>query len=215
MKENDNPEPGSAEVRRLEKLWSGRFGDDYVNRNSAAARHRRPFWQGMLCRHPAESILEIGCNIGANLTWIAEMASGREICGIDINANALAILRRDHPELKLIRSNARQLPFPTARFDLVFTMGVLIHQPPDSLARVMEEIVRCSRRYVLCGEYYAEQETEVPYRGQSGALFKRDYGRIYQELFPFLALREQEELTRSQGWDDVTCWLFEKTEHGT
>ena len=36
----------------------------------------------------------------------------------------------------------------------------------------MDEIVRCSRRYVLCGEYRADDLEEVPYRGQEGALFR-------------------------------------------
>jgi hypothetical protein len=74
----------------------------------------------------------------------------------------------------------------------------------------MSEIVRCSRRYVLCGEYYAAETTEVPYRGQEGALFKRDYGRIYAELFPELRLRKQAYLEADEGFDDVTCWVFEK-----
>ena len=53
---------------------------------------------------------------------------------------------------------------------------------------MMREIVRCSRRYVLCGEYYADELTEVPYRGQEGALFKQDFGALYQRLFPELQL---------------------------
>ena len=85
---------------------------------------------------------------------------------------------------------ARELPFRDRWFDLVFTMGVLIHQPPQTLPLVMAEIVRCSRRYVLCGEYFAEKLTEVPYRGQTGALFKRDFGGMYEQLFPELELRK-------------------------
>ena len=54
---------------------------------------------------------------------------------------------------------------------------------------MMDEIVRCSRRYVLCGEYRADDLEEVPYRGQEGALFRHDYGRLYQERFPSLRLR--------------------------
>ena len=74
----------------------------------------------------------------------------------------------------------------------------------------MSEIVRCSRRYVLCGEYYADELTEVAYRGHRGALFKRDFGRLYQNLFPELELRADGFLSKADGWDDVTWWLFEK-----
>jgi hypothetical protein len=87
-------------------------------------------------------------------------------------------------------------------------MGVLIHIHPDDLPGVMEEIVRCSNRYVLCGEYFAEEPTEVPYRGHEGALFKRDFGALYRELFP---LREVKTGFLSEGsWDDITYWVFEK-----
>jgi len=92
----------------------------------------------------------------------------------------------------------------------VFTVGVLIHQPPAALPGVMAEIVRCSRRFVICGEYYAPEPTEVAYRGQTGALFKRDFGGLYRQLFPGLALRKQQFLSTADGWDDVTFWMFEK-----
>ncbi len=74
---------------------------------------------------------------------------------------------------------------------LAFTTGVLIHQPESTLPLVMAELVRVSRRYVLCGEYFAPETVEVPYRGVSGALFKRDYGGLYRELFPELRLIDE------------------------
>jgi hypothetical protein len=120
-------------------------------------------------------------------------------------------LRRGFPDLNSLWSPARELPFRDRWFDLVFTMGVLIHQPETTLPLVMAEIVRCSRRYILCGEYFAERTTEVAYRGQSGALFKRDYGGRYKELFPELHLIREGFLGRDMGWDDVTYWIFEKT----
>ena len=76
----------------------------------------------------------------------------------------------------------------------------------------MDEIVRSSRRYVLCGEYRADDLEEVPYRGQEGALYRHDYGRLYQERHPSLRLVEEGFLPRDDGvWDDITYWVFEKT----
>jgi spore coat polysaccharide biosynthesis protein SpsF len=130
--------------------------------------------------------------------------------GVDINQEALARLRADVPGVNAVTSTARDLPFRDGWFDLSFTTGVLIHQPESTLPLVMAEIARVSRRYVLCGEYHASETEEVPYRGQPGSLFKRDYGTLYRELFPELRLVEQGFLSRDQGWDDVTWWLFEK-----
>ncbi len=203
--------PSTTETERLERLWSGDFGNAYVERNREAARPREPFWRSLLTEFPVASVLEAGCNLGANLTWVAEKVPPHQVFGIDINRKALVELRRLLPEVNAVWGPIRDLPFRDRWFDLTFTMGVLIHQPESTLPLVMSEIVRCSRRYVLCGEYFAEQTAEVPYRNQTGALFKRNYGRLYQELFPDLQLRRQGFLGRDQGWDDVTYWLFEKT----
>jgi pseudaminic acid biosynthesis-associated methylase len=199
------------ETKRLEALWSGQFGDEYVERNARAAEKRAGFWQMILADLQPRRALEVGCNLGANLRWIAEATGAENTYGIDVNQKALERVHATLPGVNAILSPARELPFRDRWFDLVFTMGVLIHQPESTLPLVMSEIVRCSRRYVLCGEYHAEETTEVAYRGQEGALFKRDYGRIYQELFPELKLHKQGFLGPEEGFDDVTYWVFQKS----
>lgn len=204
-------DPGRPEARRLEELWAGEFGDEYVDRN-ADFEHRGPFWRERIAATGCHRVLEIGSNIGGNLQWIVETLPPREIFGVDVNEKALAILRERVPGVNAVWSPARSLPFRDAWFDLVFTMGVLIHQPETTLPLVMAEMVRCSSRWLFCGEYRAEAATEVPYRGHRGALYKRDYGRLFVELFPELKLREQGFLGRDDGWDDITWWQFEKAQ---
>ena len=206
----ENP-ADATEGERLEQLWSGEFGDDYVDRNLDAYAVREGFWRDVLTNAGARSALEIGCNVGGNLRWIADVLGPGAACGVDINRKALSILHADRPDIDAVWSPARDLPFRDARFDLVFTMGVLIHQPDSTLPIVMHEMVRCSRRWVLCGEYFAEGSEEVPYRGHAGALFRRDYGTLFRELFPELTLARQGFLGKDEGWDDITWWLFERT----
>lgn len=198
------------EASRLENLWSGEFGDAYVERNKAAGDNRGPFWQSIHERFPVRRVLEVGCNNGGNLRWFTDVLPQGYVYGVDINQKALALLRQTHPNINSLYSPARELPFRDSLFDLTFTMGVLIHQPDSTLPLVMSEIVRCSRRYVLCGEYYAAERTEVPYRGHEGALIKRDFGTLYRELFPELELRYETFLSKDMGWDDITVWVFEK-----
>ncbi len=195
----------------LESLWQGSFGDAYTERNAAAADRREPFWRQILTTYPCTRVLEVGCNLGANLKWVSHFVAPNEVYGIDINEGALKRVREELPSVNAVWSKARELPFRDSYFDLVFTCGVLIHQPPDILSEVMAEIVRCSRRYILAAEYYAETLQEVPYRGQHGALFKTDYGAMYQQRYPHLRLLKKGLLSKEDGWDDVTYWLFEKT----
>lgn len=204
------PEEKNTHASRLEELWRGDFGNAYTERNARAAEGRGPFWKELLTAFPCERVLEVGCNLGANLRWIVESVPPRGVFGIDVNEGALASLRTDVPGINPVWSKARELPFRDGYFDLVFTCGVLIHQPPDALPDVMAEIVRCSRRYVFAAEYFAETLTEVPYRGQTGALYKADFGGIYQKRYPFLKLLRKGFKGRDEGWDDVTTWLFEK-----
>lgn len=211
MPKRESLPSANSEVSRLEELWGGTFGDEYVERNSDVARGRQQFWDALIREYPVRSALEVGCNVGGNLQWIAEQLGARNTYGVDINEEAIAQIRRRIPGVAAVWSPARHLPFRDCAFDLTFTMGVLIHQPTESLPVVMAEIVRCSRRYVLCGEYFSDVPVEVPYRGQQGALFKRDFGALYQQLFPELVLRKRLFLSREQGsWDDVTVWLLEK-----
>lgn len=209
VKPEGNPE---SEATRLEQVWAGDFGRDYTERNRKAESRRGLFWNRILSRYPATRVLEIGCNSGANLKWICQTVPPCQVYGVDICEHALVQLRRSIPTVNALWAQARFLPFRDNWFDLVFTAGVLIHQPEVALPRVMSEIARCARAYVLCMEYFSETVEEIPYRGLGGALFKRNYGRIYKELFPALELLEKGELTREEGWDRLTYWLFRKND---
>ncbi len=204
-----NTQP-SVEAVRLEELWSGDFGDAYCERNRAAGERRGEFWDQILATTNPRRILEVGCNVGANLRPLARRLEPRQVWGVDVNRKALAEVSRGLPGVNAFCSVARELPFADRCFDLTFTAGVLIHQPEATLARVMAELVRCSGRYVLSCEYYAATTTEVAYRGEQGALFKRDFAALFKQLFPELRLAGHGFLGQGQGWDDVTWWLFER-----
>jgi pseudaminic acid biosynthesis-associated methylase len=196
----------------LDDLWRGTFGDEYTFRNENAAEGREVFWRDVLTGLDVASVLEVGCNRGPNLFWLAELLGASAVTGVDVNERALVEAARAVPGVRLRSAAGQELPFPDRSFDLVFTTGVLIHVAPDDLPRVMGEIVRCADKFVLCGEYYASEATEVAYRGLEGALFKRDFGSYYEELFPELHVKRSGFLPRGEtAWDDVTWWLLERT----
>lgn len=197
-----------SEAQRLEHLWAGGFGDQYIERNRDAAEGRGPQWDDILSRWPAQRVLEIGCNIGGNLRHIANRTAA---WGIDINPEAIRVLTASVPVAGAGVASARSLPFRDGWFDLTFTAGVLIHQPAETLPLVLAEVVRCSSRWVLAAEYDSgsQEEEVVPYHGEEKALFRRDYGRMYSDLFSELRLVKSwfnDEAT----WDRTTFWMFEK-----
>jgi pseudaminic acid biosynthesis-associated methylase len=195
----------------LETMWAGEFGDAYVDRNLVEVPERAPFWRGVLDRFPTNSVLEVGCAHGENLRHLARMIPPHAVWGADLNARALAAVPHVAPGTNAVWALARDLPFRDRFFDLVFTVGLLIHMPEETLGDVMNEIVRCSGRWILCGEYHSDETVDINYRDRPGVLFKRDYGRLYQELVPGIELRESGYLERDQGFDRVTYWVFERT----
>jgi len=202
----------ASEAVRLEQLWAGEFGNEYVERNLEAYARRSAFWLPLMDELQPESVLEVGCNAGGNLQWITQRVAPECVTGVDVNAKALRLLDQRVPGVRAVHAPARDLPCADRSVDLVFTMGVLIHQPDQTLPRVMSEMVRVARRYVLCGEYFDAETVEVPYRGHAGALFRRDYGRMFQELFPFeLTLVRDGYMGDEVGFDRTTWWLFART----
>jgi hypothetical protein len=87
----------------------------------------------------------------------------------------------------------------------------LIHVPPDKILASMKEIHRCSKRWIVCAEYFAPEERELPYRGQRNALWLRDYGSLWLDNFPDLTcIATFFAWKRMTGLDNLTFWLFEK-----
>ena len=200
-----------SEAQRLEQLWSGGFGDEYVDRNLDAYSTRGEFWGPFVRRLAPQSVLEVGCNIGGNLQWIAAEIGATNCYGIDVNQKALDVIRERIPGVQVSLESARELQHADRSIDMVFTMGVLIHQPEESLGEVMDEMVRVANRYVFCGEYFGAETEEVHYRGHEGALFRRDYGRLFLDRnADKIDLVDRGFLGRDAGFDDVTWWLFER-----
>jgi len=105
-----------------------------------------------------------------------------------------------------------QLPLADSSKDLVFTAGVLIHIAPGDLGRATDEIVRVARKHVLCIEYFAHTPVALPYRGEMGLLFKRDYGAFLLDRFPSLQCTRYGFLWQREFpfFDNLNCWLLEK-----
>jgi pseudaminic acid biosynthesis-associated methylase len=194
----------------LEELWAGDFGAAYIDRNRALDERRAAFWTDLITGSGIRSVLEIGCGQGANLKPLAGLLDAHDVWGVDVNEDALALARLHAPGINVVASRARRLPFRDDLADLAFTVGVLIHQPETTLPIVMAEIVRCSGRFVLWAEYHAATTEEIPYHGRDGALYRRDYGAIYRELFPELQVVREGFLAPEDGFDRVTWQLLEK-----
>jgi pseudaminic acid biosynthesis-associated methylase len=204
-----------------EQVWAGTFGDSYTDRNMGRTPANRAFFR-KVCQHPGiqttrhysgvsfESALELGCGAGENLQALRQLFPQIDLAGVEINPKT-AIGARARLQCPIYTDSILDFK-PTRTWELAFTKGLLIHIPPTELERAYETLVLAASRWVLVAEYYNPQPVEVPYRGEAGLLWKRDFaGELlarYQELSLF-----------SYGWvyhrdpypqDDLTWFLLEK-----
>jgi pseudaminic acid biosynthesis-associated methylase len=197
-------------MQSVSELWTGQFGNDYTARNtSATLGARRKVWE-MILPSDCESVLEVGANTGLNLEAIGQF-NPSDLYACEPNQFARAELETILPSHHVTADYADKISFPDKVADLVFTCGVLIHVPPDKILASMKEIHRCSKRWIVCAEYFAPEERELPYRGQRNALWLRDYGSLWLDNFPDLTcIATFFAWKRMTGLDNLTFWLFEK-----
>lgn len=184
----------------LDALYEKNYG---INRRKL----NQPFLSGI----PADCrILEVGCNVGNQLTVLREMGY-QELYGIEIQEYALEQARRKLPDVHFTKASAFEIPYPDNYFDVVFTSGVLIHIAPKDLPGAVDEIHRCAKQYVWGFEYYSPQAVEVQYRGNQGLLWKMDYAQIYLDRFADLSLVRREELPYLENSNVDSMFLLRKT----
>ena len=195
-------------MSRQLQMWQGEFGEAYTDRNVVDWKGLVAGWREMVGGLQLKRVLEVGCNRGHNLMALQEVLGGdTELVGVEPNPHARAIASANSPRISVLSGDIFELPFDDGAFDLTLTGGVLIHIALADLPRALAEMVRVSRRYVLACEYFAEEETAVPYHGHQDLLWKRNFLAHYQERHPELRLARQGYL---EAWDRSTWWLLEK-----
>ena len=182
--------------------WMGGFGKEYTMRNGSIPS-RNEFFENFL-GYGIERAFEVGCNWGANLVALETL--GIRATGCDVNQ--YAIDRASEMGLDAYVGSGTCSGMNDDAYDFVYTVGVLIHQQTADLIKMMKEMVRISNRYVMFAEYNGKDE-EIPYRGERSALFKREFGAIFEAIFPRARLVESGEAGRSLGFDDVTYWMYD------
>ena len=102
---------------------------------------------------------------------------------------------------------------PERKYDMVLISGVLIHMSPEALPTIYDLLYEASGRYVCLVEYYNPTPVEVPYRGHTGKLFKRDFAGEMLDKFSDLRLVDYGFIYHRDNnfpLDDLTWFLLEK-----
>lgn len=208
------------------EFWSGQFGAEYTDRNTPSTlkawddnyitnygiTRSEMFSQLLEGIDKNIKILEVGCNSGLQLAGL-QAVGFKNLYGIELQSYAVEVSKTITKGINIIQGNAFDIPFKDNYFDLVMTNGVLIHISPTDLPKAFKEIERCSKQYIMGFEYFAEEITDVKYRGNEGFLWKADYAQMYQEQFKNLTLLKNIKypyLTEQEKGNIDNLFLLEK-----
>jgi len=204
------------------KIWAGDFGKEYTDRNALTleAMEQTYHKQYGITRTEMNSnfigdidksvkVLEVGSNIGNQLLCLQKVGF-EHLYGIELQSYAVELSKSRTTGINIIQGSAFDVPFKDGFFDLVFTSGVLIHIGPDDITTALDEIYRCSNRYIWCFEYYAPRYAEINYRDHKDVLWKTDFSKLFLGRFSHLRLVQQ-EIYKYRDSDNVdVMFLLEK-----
>ena len=204
------------------QTWTSDFGREYTDRNPQSIEAMEALYAeqwGVSRRAINEEslapvdrsarILEVGSNVGTQLRLLQSMGF-TNLHGIEIQEYAIAKARELSEGIEFTHASALELPFEDDSFDLVFTSGVLIHISPADLGTVIDQMVRCSRRWIWGFEYYAEQHTEIAYRGHDALLWKGDFAGEFIARHPELRLVSQRFVPYTKSDNRDAMYLLER-----
>jgi pseudaminic acid biosynthesis-associated methylase len=202
--------------------WDGQFGKEYTDRNDITLEEMDLLYQrnygvartamnaefvGDIDR--SARILEVGSNVGNQLLFL-QKAGFKQLYGIELQSYAVELSKRRTSGINIIEGSALDIPFKDRFFDLVFTSGVLIHISPADINTALDEILRCTKRYVWGFEYYADTYTSVPYRGRTDLLWKTDFAKLYLDRFPGLKRVSEKHFKYLQDNNVDTMFLLQR-----
>jgi ubiquinone/menaquinone biosynthesis C-methylase UbiE len=187
-------------TRLEEKYWAARHlrqGDDWGDKEGDWVRgywdsrdhSHRSFLMERIFKFSSLSILEIGCNCGPNLYILAKKLPDAQIRGIDINPIAVQkgnewFTQEGISNVKLSVGKADDLrQFKDKSFDVVFTDAVLIYIGPDKIRKVIEEMLRVTRKALIFLEWHCFDSKCNPLGVYVGH-WMRDYRALLKEFVP-------------------------------
>src|SRR6266576_596786 len=94
-----------------------------------------------------ESILDVGCGEGFTLSKLKEAGLRKKLEGVEYLDTAIALGKKERPDIHIKKGTIYDLPYKDNAFDLVLCTEVLEHlEEPE---KALKELIRVSKRYML------------------------------------------------------------------
>ena len=205
-----------------ENTWGSDFGKEYTDRNTFTPEEEDDLYietfgvsrtqlnSEFLDNLELNRILEVGCNMGIQLNILKKMGY-LDLWGIELQDYAVEVARKRTRGLNIVKGTGFDIPFKNGFFDLVFTSGVLIHISPDDIDKVLDEMYRCTNKYIWGFEYFnPEGYKMINYRGQENLLWKTDFSKLFLSRFQDLKLVHKKIIKYTNNDNLDIMYLLEK-----
>lgn len=160
----------------------------------------------LLAPKRGERILDLGCGTGHLTAQLA--ASGAEVIGIDTAPSMIEQARRQFPDLQFKLADARDLPFPAASLDAVFSNAVLHWvRPPELVVASVARVLVPGGRFVV--EFGARGNVRAIVDGLQGVLHDLA-APAWQCPWYFPSIAEYTSLLESHGFETTFATLFDR-----
>jgi len=211
-------------VTQQTEAWAGKFGQEYTDRNAITPDGMELLYSNNYGITRTEMnlefigdlersirICEVGSNIGNQLINLQKLGF-KSLYGIEIQEYAVELSKSRTKNINIIQGTAFDIPYKDGFFDLVFTSGFLIHIAPSDLESALNEIYRCTSKYIWGFEYFAEKYTGIEYRGNDHLLWKADFAQIYLHAFDNLRLVKESRFRYLNSENVDSMFLLVKTD---
>ncbi len=140
-----------------ERYWKS-FTDVTIKKNM-------PDLCSRIVRIKPETVLEVGCGFGRCISFVYNVLLSKgvfpNITGIDFSRTMVETSKTfyhkydNRDKINIQVGDARDLQFHDRSFDLTYTHVCLTHIPPKFIQRVVEEISRVTREWIIHIERFA------------------------------------------------------------
>lgn len=141
------------------------------------------------------SILEVGCNCGANLKLIQDKYPEIQLAGIDVNADVIERAKEFLPKPIFKVASVLNIPFEDKEFEVVIADAVFMYI--EDIARALTEIDRVVRRGVVIVDWSDGASEKV-----KEFHWVRDYKALLEALgFDVSVKKLTKEEWPSENWE--------------
>ena len=194
------------------KYWKNNLA--YIKRNeNFDNKLGRQIWYNLLKNKRINTILECGSNIGRNLKQINLAYPKKKLSFIEVNKQAYETCLLNKNIALSYNESIENCKINSNEFDLVFTSGVLIHINKKNLGKVVNNILKWTKKYIIIMEYFSTNDISKKYRNKKDLLFLRDYGDKFLKTKRVKLLEcgfLYSKIYKKAGFDDITYRVFKK-----